>query len=99
MLRSLCRSVVAQCRRPLRVSHFSSVTAVHGDYDVCVIGSGPAGYAAAMRAYDFGKKVCLVEKAKMGGAGVWDGAMSSKVRVQTIQAQGGSQSLVLIALH
>jgi len=26
-------------------------------YDLCVIGGGPAGYAAAMRAIDFGKKV------------------------------------------
>ena len=26
-------------------------------YDLCVLGGGPAGYAAAMRAIDFGKKV------------------------------------------
>ena len=30
------------------------------DYDVCVIGGGPAGYAAAMRAIDYGKKVVLI---------------------------------------
>jgi dihydrolipoamide dehydrogenase len=47
-------------------------------YDLCVIGAGPAGYAAAMRALDFGKRVLLVEKAKMGGAGLHDGALSSK---------------------
>ncbi len=47
-------------------------------YDVCVIGGGPAGYAAAMRAIDFGKKVILVEKNKVGGAGVYNGALSSK---------------------
>jgi NADPH-dependent glutamate synthase beta subunit-like oxidoreductase len=28
-------------------------------YDVCVIGSGPAGFAAAMRSYDFGNHVVL----------------------------------------
>lgn len=47
-------------------------------YDLVVIGGGPAGYAAAMRAIDFGKKVCLIEKAKVGGAGVYHGALSSK---------------------
>jgi len=47
-------------------------------YDVCIIGAGPSGYAAAMRALDFKKKVLLVEKSKVGGAGVTNGALSSK---------------------
>jgi len=47
-------------------------------YDLCVIGGGPAGYAAAMRAIDFGKKVLLIEKDKLGGAGIYNGALSSK---------------------
>jgi len=47
-------------------------------YDVCVIGCGPAGFAATMRAYDLKKKVCVVEKAKVGGTGLHNGALSSK---------------------
>jgi len=47
-------------------------------YDLCIIGAGPAGYAAAMRAVDFGKKVILIEKDKIGGAGLYNGALSSK---------------------
>ncbi|MGV6862165.1 MAG: dihydrolipoyl dehydrogenase family protein [Putridiphycobacter sp.] len=47
-------------------------------FDLIVIGGGPAGYAAAMRAIDFGKSVCLIEKSKVGGAGVYHGALSSK---------------------
>lgn len=47
-------------------------------YDLCVIGGGPAGYAAAMRAIDFEKRVILIEKEKLGGAGIYDGALSSK---------------------
>lgn len=47
-------------------------------YDLCVIGGGPAGYAAAMRAIDFGKKVILIEKHKVGGAGIYNGALTSK---------------------
>ncbi len=47
-------------------------------FDVCVIGAGPAGYAAAMRAHDLGKNVLLVEKERIGGTGIHDGALSSK---------------------
>lgn len=47
-------------------------------FDVCVIGGGPAGYAAAMRAIDFGKSVVIVEKDKLGGAGIHQGALWSK---------------------
>lgn len=47
-------------------------------YDLCIIGGGPSGYAAAMRAIDFGKRVALVERDQVGGAGIYDGALSSK---------------------
>jgi dihydrolipoamide dehydrogenase len=47
-------------------------------YDLCVIGAGPAGYAAAMRAIDFKKNVLLIEKNKVGGAGIHHGALTSK---------------------
>ncbi|PVX51076.1 dihydrolipoamide dehydrogenase [Balneicella halophila] len=47
-------------------------------YDVAVIGSGPGGFSAAMRAIDFGKKVCLIEAGHLGGAGIMNGALTSK---------------------
>ena len=47
-------------------------------FDLVVVGAGPSGYAAAMRAIDFKKRVLLVEKNKVGGAGVTNGALSSK---------------------
>jgi len=47
-------------------------------YDLIVIGAGPSGYAAAMRALDFKKKILLLEKNVIGGAGVTNGALSSK---------------------
>jgi dihydrolipoyl dehydrogenase len=37
------------------------------DYDVLVIGGGPAGYAAAIRASQIGKKALCIEKDKLGG--------------------------------
>lgn len=47
-------------------------------YDLIVIGGGPSGYAGAMRAIDFGKNVLLIEKRRIGGAGVYDGVLTSK---------------------
>lgn len=47
-------------------------------YDLVIIGAGPSGYAAAMRALDFRKKVLLIERNRVGGAGVTNGALSSK---------------------
>ena len=47
-------------------------------YDLIVIGGGPSGYAGAMRALDFKKKVLLIEKKRIGGAGVYDGVLTSK---------------------
>ncbi len=47
-------------------------------FDLVILGAGPAGYAAAMRAHDLGKRVLLVEKDRVGGAGIHCGALSSK---------------------
>jgi dihydrolipoamide dehydrogenase len=47
-------------------------------YDLCVIGAGPAGIAGAVRATDLGKRVALVDAGPLGGAGIFDGALSSK---------------------
>ncbi len=37
------------------------------DYDIAVIGGGPAGYAGAIRAAQLGKKVVCVERDQLGG--------------------------------
>lgn len=47
-------------------------------YDLCILGAGPAGLAAAARAHGLGKTVALVEAGRPGGAGIADGALSSK---------------------
>ncbi|TPP50714.1 pyridine nucleotide-disulfide oxidoreductase family protein [Leishmania donovani] len=47
-------------------------------FDVCVLGGGPAGIAAAVRAYELGKKACIIEESRIGGADFWNGALQSK---------------------
>ncbi len=47
-------------------------------FNLIVIGGGPSGFAAAMRALDFKKSVLLVEKTGLGGTEVFNGVMTSK---------------------
>ena len=53
-------------------------------YDLVVIGAGPAGEKGAAQAAYFGKKVCIVERApKPGGAAVNTGTIPSKALRET----------------
>lgn len=53
-------------------------------YELIVIGSGPAGEKAAVKAAYFGHKVALVEKSTLfGGAGVVTGTLPSKTLKET----------------
>jgi len=49
--------------------------------DVLVIGGGPGGYTAAIRASQIGKEVILVEKYDLGGACVYRGCIPSKTLI------------------
>ena len=49
--------------------------------EVCVIGSGPGGYVAAIRAGQLGKKVVCVEKAAPGGVCLNVGCIPSKALI------------------
>ena len=54
------------------------------EYDLVVIGSGPAGEKGSAQAAYFGKKVALVERAPhVGGAGINTGTMPSKTLRET----------------
>ena len=49
-----------------------------GEYDVAVIGGGPAGYVAAIKAAQLGGKVALVENRELGGTCLNRGCIPTK---------------------
>ncbi len=48
------------------------------DYDIAIIGGGPGGYVAAIRAAQLGKRVALIEKERVGGLCLNWGCIPSK---------------------
>ena len=53
--------------------------------DVVVIGAGPAGYVAAIRAAQFGKKVAIVDKQWLGGVCLNIGCIPSKALLKNAE--------------
>ncbi len=53
------------------------------NYDIIVIGSGPGGYVAAIRASQLGLKVAVVEKAELGGVCLNWGCIPTKALLKS----------------
>lgn len=53
------------------------------DFDVLVIGAGPAGMAAATRAAELGARTAVVERARLGGTCVNSGCVPTRVLAKT----------------
>ncbi len=54
-------------------------------FDIAVIGSGPGGYVAAIRAAQLGKKVAIIEKAELGGVCLNWGCIPTKALLKSAQ--------------
>ena len=54
-------------------------------YDVIVLGSGPGGYPAAIRASQLGKKVAIIEKESLGGVCLNWGCIPTKALIKSAQ--------------
>ena len=54
--------------------------------DVAVLGGGPGGYPAAIRAAQLGAKVVLIEQGRIGGTCITVGCIPTKAWVQTAHA-------------
>ncbi len=63
-----------------------------GEYDLLVLGGGPAGYPAAIRAARMGARVCLVEQGAIGGVCLNRGCIPTKalhsMAHTVVQAEG-----------
>lgn len=60
-----------------------SLTRLEDSYNVIVIGGGPAGYVAAIRAAQHGAKVAIVEKGEFGGTCLNVGCIPTKAYLST----------------
>ncbi len=54
-------------------------------FDIAVIGSGPGGYVAAIRASQLGKSVAVIEKAELGGVCLNWGCIPTKALLKSAQ--------------
>src|SRR3954471_3012121 len=54
-------------------------------YDLIVIGSGPGGYVAAIRASQLGMKVAIVERSELGGICLNWGCIPTKALLKSAQ--------------
>jgi dihydrolipoamide dehydrogenase len=55
-------------------------------FDVVVLGAGPGGYVAAIRASQLGKKVAIIEKDKLGGVCLNRGCIPTKALLKSAHA-------------
>ncbi len=54
-------------------------------FDIAIIGSGPGGYVAAIRASQLGKKVAVIEKSDLGGVCLNWGCIPTKALLKSAQ--------------
>lgn len=59
---------------------------IGADFDVTVIGAGPGGYVAAIRAAQLGMRVAVVEKNRLGGTCLNTGCIPTKAMLASVEA-------------
>src|SRR6266566_6033941 len=63
------------------------------NYNVAIIGSGPGGYVAAIRAAQLGATVAIVEKLYLGGTCLNVGCIPSKAMLHIAEVMHNMESL------
>jgi len=74
-----------RCAATDRPALRSEVGAVEHDVDVCIIGTGPGGYIAAVRAAQLGMKVAVVEREELGGVCLNRGCIPTKAMLRSAE--------------
>ena len=67
-------------------------------FDVVIIGGGPAGYGAALYGASAGLRIALVEKAKVGGTCLHVGCVPAKELLETASVRRAIESAALFGL-
>ena len=67
-------------------------------YDLGIIGGGPGGYVAAIRAAQLGLKVILIEKEKLGGTCLNRGCIPTKALLQSVKTWRELRKLSRLAI-
>lgn len=68
-------------------------------FDICVIGGGPGGYVAALRAARQGAKTCLIEKDALGGTCLNRGCIPTKTLLQTAHFYDSCREMEAFGVH
>ncbi|MFH0826951.1 MAG: dihydrolipoyl dehydrogenase [Candidatus Omnitrophota bacterium] len=68
-------------------------------YDLTVIGSGWAGFNAALRAKESGLKVCLIERAQIGGTCLNLGCIPTKTLIQSAKVYSLARKSAVFGLE
>src|SRR6185312_6545373 len=72
---------------------------VNKQYNVAVIGAGPGGYVAAIRAAQLGARVAIVEKQYMGGTCLNVGCIPSKAMLHVAETLHNIEGLEELGIH
>ncbi len=68
-------------------------------FDLLIVGGGPGGYVAAIRAAQLGKRVCLVERERVGGTCLNHGCIPTKTLYRTAEALNEMRSAASLGVH
>ena len=69
------------------------------EFDVCVIGSGPGGYVAAIRASQLGFSTAIVEKRHLGGVCLNIGCIPTKALLRSAEVLESIQHASDYGIH
>ncbi len=69
------------------------------NFDIAVIGSGPGGYVAAIRAAQLGKRVVVIERAEIGGICLNWGCIPTKALLRSAHAYQEIRSAEAYGIH
>ncbi len=69
------------------------------NYDVAIVGSGSAGYVAAIRAADLGKRIVLIEQREIGGTCLNRGCIPTKALLKSAEVYNIAKESTIFGIN